>query len=98
MTDPPAARDPERGLVGRAPGKPPLAGHPERGVVGRAPGKLMLIIDYSADDITIAFSGPTIRWQGGSAPSLIGQDGRSDIVSFYYDGVKYYGAMSGDFY
>ena len=36
----------------------------------------------------------TVKWVGGSAPTLSTAAGAVDIVSFYYDGTNYYGVAS----
>ena len=38
-----------------------------------------------------------IKWAGGSAPTLSTGNGEIDILSFYWDGSKYYGVASLDF-
>ncbi len=38
-----------------------------------------------------------IKWAGGSAPTLSTGSGEIDILSFYWDGSKYYGVASLDF-
>jgi hypothetical protein len=41
---------------------------------------------------TITF--PTIRWEGGTVPSLTGTANSQDIVTLTYDGTNYYGVIS----
>ncbi len=37
---------------------------------------------------------PTIKWTGGSAPTLTTTLGKTDIITLYYDGTSYYGSSS----
>ncbi len=39
----------------------------------------------------------TVKWPGGTAPTLTTDANAVDIVSFYYDGTNYYGVASLDF-
>lgn len=39
----------------------------------------------------------TVKWAGGTAPTLSTASGSVDIVTFYYDGTNYYGVASLDF-
>jgi hypothetical protein len=40
---------------------------------------------------------PTIKWQGGTAPTLTTTTSKSDIIAFFYDGTSYYGLGSLNF-
>lgn len=40
---------------------------------------------------------PTIKWEGGSAPSLTGTANSRDIVTLTYDGSSYYGVIAKNF-
>jgi len=44
-----------------------------------------------------AVTWPTIKWQGGSAPTLTTTTSKSDIISLFYDGTSYYGIGSLNF-
>jgi hypothetical protein len=69
------------------------------GTAPNGPSKLILIISYDGSySSSTAQTLPSCNWQGGTAPTLIGQANRTDIVSFVYDGSEYYGAVSADFY
>jgi hypothetical protein len=37
---------------------------------------------------------PTIKWQGGTAPTLTTTASKTDLITLIYDGVSYYGAAS----
>lgn len=40
---------------------------------------------------------PTIKWKGGTAPTLSAGSGDIDIVTLYYDGTSYHGVHDADF-
>lgn len=40
---------------------------------------------------------PTIKWEGGSAPSLTGTAGSEDLVFLYFNGTSYYGWIRKNF-
>lgn len=46
---------------------------------------------------TITWPG-SVAWSGGSAPTLTTTAGRTDVVSFYFDGTNYIGFVSGTNY
>lgn len=58
---------------------------------------LMVIVQDGVGSRTITWSGMTIKWFGGSAPTLSTGGDKEDVVSFYFDGVNYYGQCSLDF-
>lgn len=39
----------------------------------------------------------TVKWPGGTAPTLSTTENDVDVISFYYDGTNYYGDFSQDF-
>lgn len=40
---------------------------------------------------------PTIRWQGGSAPTLTATAGKTDLIVLIYDGTSYFGQAALNF-
>lgn len=40
---------------------------------------------------------PTIRWEGGAAPTLTTTAGKTDLIFVYYDGTDYFGSSSLNF-
>ena len=57
---------------------------------------LLRIIQGDGSDVVGTWDGD-IKWAGGSAPTLSTGNGEIDILSFYWDGSKYYGVASLDF-
>lgn len=51
-----------------------------------------LILECVQDGTARTITWPsTVKWSGGTAPTFTGTSGRSDIVTFYYNGSVYYG-------
>jgi hypothetical protein len=50
--------------------------------------RLLLVQDGSGNR-TVTW--PTIKWAGGSAPTLTVTAGKTDIITLFYDGTSYYG-------
>ena len=57
---------------------------------------LLRVTQGDGSDVIGTWDGD-IKWAGGSAPTLSTGNGEIDILSFYYDGSKYYGVASLDF-
>ena len=57
---------------------------------------LLRVVQGDGSDV-IATWDTSIKWAGGSAPTLSTGNGEIDILSFYWDGSKYYGVASLDF-
>ena len=60
------------------------------------PCNLVLVIKQDSVGSRI-MTFPTIKWAGGSAPTLSTAGNSIDIISLYYDGTSYYGVASLDF-
>ena len=61
------------------------------------PCNLVLVIkQYSTGGQTATWPG-TVKWPGGTAPTLSTGNDDIDVVTFYYDGTNYYGVASLDF-
>ena len=58
---------------------------------------LMLRVIQGDGSDTVATWDATIKWAGSSAPTLSTGAADIDLISFYFDGKKYYGAASLDF-
>ena len=58
---------------------------------------LMLRVIQGDGYDTVGTWDPTIKWAGSSAPTLSTGAADIDLISFYFDGIKYYGAASLDF-
>jgi hypothetical protein len=54
---------------------------------------LKLVHDATATAYTILWPA-TLRWPGGTAPTLTNTANSIDIISFYYDGTNYFGVAS----
>ena len=54
----------------------------------------MIIVQDATGSRTITWSGMTIKWHGGTAPTLTTTANGEDIVSFIWDGTSYYGMAS----
>ena len=54
----------------------------------------MIIVQDGTGSRTITWSGMTIKWYGGSAPTLSTAASSEDIISFIWDGTSYYGQCS----
>jgi len=69
-------------------------------LVFTAPSKpcnlLLMVIQDSTGGRTLTFPS-NVKWAGGTAPTLSTSGGAIDIISFFYDGVNYYGVASLDF-
>lgn len=51
-----------------------------------------LILECVQDGTARTITWPsTVKWSGGTAPTFTGTSGRSDIVTFYWNGTVYYG-------
>lgn len=57
---------------------------------------LLKIIQGGAGSFDITWPA-SVRWPGGTAPTLTAAAGSEDIVTFYFDGTNYYGVGSLDF-
>ena len=57
---------------------------------------ILKVIQGDGDDTITTWDGD-IRWAGGVAPTLSTGNAQIDIISFYWDGAKYYGVASLDF-
>lgn len=55
---------------------------------------LMVIVQDGTGSRTITWSGMTIKWAGGVAPTLTTAANGEDIVSMFWDGTSYYGVAS----
>lgn len=66
--------------------------HPNAGA------RYVLIIKQAAAGSKTITTWPTIKWQGGSAPTLTATGNRYDIISLIYDGTNYYGSIVDNFY
>ena len=58
---------------------------------------LLIVVQDGTGSRTITWSGMTIKWFGGVAPTLSITPNAVDIISFYFDGSIYYGQASLDF-
>lgn len=56
---------------------------------------LLEIIQDSSGSRTVTW--PTIKWQGGSAPTLTTTPNKTDLVALYYDGTSYFAQASLNF-
>jgi|TARA_Y100000296_G_C5168178_1_gene255843 hypothetical protein len=54
-------------------------------------GNFLLVLVQDATGSRTATWPATVKWPGGTAPTLSTGNGEIDIVSFYYDGTNYYG-------
>ena len=54
----------------------------------------MIIVQDGTGSRTITWSGMTIKWHGGTAPTLTTTASGEDIISFIWDGTSYYGQCS----
>ena len=54
----------------------------------------MIIVQDGTGSRTITWSGMTIKWRGGTAPTLTTTANGEDVVSFIWDGTSYYGQCS----
>ena len=57
---------------------------------------LLKLVQGGAGSFTATWPA-TVKWPGGSAPTLSTTPGDIDILSFYYDGTSYFGVASLDF-
>lgn len=57
---------------------------------------LLLKITQGATPGTLTWPA-SVKWQGGTVPTLSSVTGKVDIVSFFFDGTTYYGVSSLDF-
>ena len=64
--------------------------HPQNG------SRYLLVLDQDATG-SRTVSWPTVRWTGGSAPTLTTTASKADLVAFTYVGSEYYGAASLNF-
>jgi len=58
--------------------------------------RLQLHITYGTGANSITWPA-TVKWPGGTAPTLTGTDAAIDIATFWYDGTNYHGVISQDF-
>jgi hypothetical protein len=56
---------------------------------------LISIASAGAGGITFTFSGYTLKWAGGTAPTATTTAGKFDVFSFIYDGTNWYGFTGG---
>lgn len=56
----------------------------------------LILIQGGVGSFTVTW--PTIKWAGGSAPTLTTTVGKADIVSLIYTGGSYYGMLAGGNY
>jgi hypothetical protein len=61
------------------------------------PASLVLKLVQDATGSRVATWPATVKWSGGTAPTLTTTANAIDIVTFYFDGTNYYGAWIGDF-
>jgi len=61
------------------------------------PGNFMLNLTQDATGGRTATWPATVKWPGGTAPTLTATASAVDIIAFYYDGTNYYGQASLDF-
>ena len=61
------------------------------------PASLVLKLVQDATGSRLATFPGTVKWSGGTAPTLTATASRTDIVTFYYDGTNYFGAIVKDF-
>lgn len=54
----------------------------------------MIVVQDATGSRTITWSGMTIKWAGGTAPTLTTTASGEDVVSFIWDGTSYYGAAT----
>lgn len=54
----------------------------------------MIIVQDATGSRTITWSGMTIKWHGGTAPTLTTTANGEDIIGFIWDGMSYYGMAS----
>lgn len=59
-------------------------------------GRYMLIIKQDATG-SRTLTWPTIKWQGGTTPTLTTTANKYDIISLVYDGTNYYGTAATNF-
>lgn len=58
-------------------------------------GVLILVVSQDGTGSrTVTWPG-TVKWSGGTAPTLTTTASKTDIFTFYYDGTNYYGVTSG---
>lgn len=57
---------------------------------------LLMLVQDGTGSRTATWPG-TVKWPGGSAPTLTTGANSIDIIAFYYDGTNYYGVESLDF-
>lgn len=57
---------------------------------------LLMLIQDAAGNRTVTWPA-SVKWAGGSAPTLSTIGSSIDIISFYFDGTSYYGVASLDF-
>jgi hypothetical protein len=76
-----------------APNNPTAIGSFSNATAG---AKITVFIKYTGASQSVTFPSG-IWWQGGTAPSLVGQVSHTDIVTFTYDGSNYYGSASTDY-
>lgn len=53
---------------------------------------LLAITQDTSGSRTITW--PTIKWQGGTTPTLTTTANKTDLIALYYDGTSYYGQAS----
>jgi hypothetical protein len=56
----------------------------------------MLLLKTGAGGYTVTWS--TVKWAGGTAPTLTATASRMDILSFFSDGTNWYGVVAGQNY
>jgi hypothetical protein len=56
---------------------------------------LISIASAGAGGITFTFTGYTLKWAGGTAPTATTTAGKFDVFSFIYDGTNWYGFTGG---
>lgn len=61
------------------------------------PANLSLKLIQDATGSRTATWPATVKWAGGTAPTLTTTANAEDLITFYYDGTNYYGAWLGDF-
>lgn len=58
-------------------------------------GPCNLILECINDGTVRTITWPaSVKWSGGTGPTFTGTSGRSDIISFYYNGTVYYGTYT----
>lgn len=61
------------------------------------PGNFMLVVKQDATGSRTATWPASVKWSGGTAPTLSTAANSIDIIALYYDGTSYYGISSLNF-